>query len=328
MAGKTGIDKLKAVVGIAEPQPITDEQDVTKSDPIVDLGDFKVIKEKGKEVAGKAKQAAKDKKNALKQGKEDKGKADETKSQGANPQKDTSQEDKPQETKPDDSKSAKPDVLPGVIFPTADVVRATKSTNNEEDTDMAATAMKGMDFYNTVGNKIYDVDRGMAMDSDLRGWIISQFARDKGLSDEIIRMLPAIVNNNPEYTAVLKDIIRNTAEANIPYVVTYWCKSDGKEYESRVDAEAAVKEDCEKYGLKFSQAVKLAYRKVDSKGNLGAKVDPKEVEAFIARFDGDREALRKKLLLPKHDNDKRDNHDQKQDDGKGRSYLDGMEEED
>lgn len=189
----------------------------------------------------------------------------------------------------------------------ADVIRVAK-----EDEDMATVNMKSKEFYDKVGNAIYDVDRGMEMDGELRSWIIAQFAKDKGLATAVIKTLPSIVNSNPKFIPDLKKIIRDTAEANIPYTVTYISKADDQEYESRSAAEASAKEVCEKFDLKLSQVIKMVYRKVDSNGKLGAKVKREEVEAFVANFDGDKEALREKLQLPDKSK-KSDKDDSKED---------------
>ena len=254
------------------------------------------------------------------------------------------------EDKKDKDKDAKGEVLPGVKFPTSgleledgdfdpvdddavseddaltDLMTAVKAIDEEddaanvireakEDEDMAVVNMKSKEFYDKVGNVIYDVDRGMEMDGELRSWIIAQFAKDKELATEVIKTLPSIVGSNPKFIPDLKKIIRDAAEANIPYTITYISKADDKEYESRAAAEASVKEACEKFGLKFSQVIKKVYRRVDKNGKLGAKVKIDEVENFVANFDGDKEALREKLQLPDKSkkSDKSDKDDSKED---------------
>ncbi len=231
-------------------------------------------------------------------------------------------------------KNSKGEVLPGVVFPTSnleteddgfdpvdddaasesdaltDLMTAVRAIDEEddaaadvirvakEDEDMATVNMKSKEFYDKVGNAIYDVDRGMEMDGELRSWIIAQFAKDKELATEVIKTLPSIVGSSPKFIPDLKKIIRDAAEANIPYTITYISKADDKEYESRSAAEASAKEVCEKFGLKFNQVIKKVYRRVDKNGKLGAKVKIDEVENFVANFDGDKEALREKLQLP------------------------------
>ncbi len=178
----------------------------------------------------------------------------------------------------------------------ADAVIRTEPTEEEKD---MAVAMKGMDFYQGAGQKIYDVDRGMDMDGELKSWIVEQFMKDKDLAKAVIKTLPAIIAGNPKLVPDLKRMIKDAAELNVPYTVTYLDKMTDKEYESREKAMQATEELRNKLGLKFGDVCRLVYRKVDSEGNLGRKVSREEVEAFVAGFDGNREALAEKLQLKK-----------------------------
>lgn len=180
----------------------------------------------------------------------------------------------------------------------ADVIR--KDSNKEEE-DMAVN-MKDMSFYNAAGQKIYDVDRGMPMDTELKSWIVSQFLRDSDLAKAVVKTLPAIIAGNPKFVPDLKRIIKDTAESNVPYTVTYLDKMTEKEYESRDQAEKATEELRKKLNLKFSDVCSLVYRKIGSDGKFGGIVTREEVEAFVSAFDGDREALAKKLQLPNKKN--------------------------
>lgn len=170
-------------------------------------------------------------------------------------------------------------------------------TEPKEEKDMAV-AMKGMDFYQGAGQKIYDVDRGMDMDNQLKSWIVEQFSKDKDLAKAVIKTLPAIIAGNPKLVPDLKRMIKDAAELNVPYTVTYLDKMTDKEYESREQAMQATEELRNKLGLKFSDVCRLVYRKI-SDGKLGKVVSREEVEAFVAGFDGNREALAEKLQLKK-----------------------------
>ena len=177
----------------------------------------------------------------------------------------------------------------------ADAVIRTEPTEEEKD---MAVAMKGMDFYQGAGQKIYDVDRGMDMDGELKSWIVEQFMKDKDLAKAVIKTLPAIIAGNPKLVPDLKRMIKDAAELNVPYTVTYLDKVTEKEYESREQAMQATEELRSKLGLKFSEVCRLVYRKI-SDGKLGKVVSREEVETFVASFDGNREALAEKLQLKK-----------------------------
>lgn len=177
----------------------------------------------------------------------------------------------------------------------ADAVIRTEPTEEEKD---MAVAMKRMDFYQGAGQKIYDVDRGMDMDGELKSWIVEQFMKDKDLAKAVIKTLPAIIAGNPKLVPDLKRMIKDAAELNVPYTVTYLDKMTDKEYESREQAMQATEELRNKLGLKFSDVCRLVYRKI-SDGKLGKVVSREEVEAFVAGFDGNREALAEKLQLKK-----------------------------
>lgn len=186
---------------------------------------------------------------------------------------------------------------------TSGIIRSSdkdKAGNQKEDKTMTAD-MRSMDFYNKVGNNIYDVDRGMEMDRDLRSWIISQFSKDQDLVKEVMKTLPSVIERNPKIIPKIKEMIKDVAEGNIPYTITYLSKVDDKEYESAADAEASVADLAKRLQIKASDMLKLVYHKIDEQGNIGERVAREEVEEFVKTFDGDRKALRRRLFLPDPD---------------------------
>lgn len=176
----------------------------------------------------------------------------------------------------------------------AEVVK--RQTQTKEEKNMA-TEMRSMDFYSKAGNAIYDVDRGLEMDSQLRGWIIEQFSKDQELKKEVLRTLPGIIEKNPKIIPSIKEMIRDAAEAHVPYIVTYLSKIDDKEYEDRGEAEAAGAEMAKRLGLEVSKTIRLVYHRLKEDGSIGPKVSRNEVEDFVSNFDGDRDKLRKELHL-------------------------------
>lgn len=186
---------------------------------------------------------------------------------------------------------------------TSGIIRSSDKdkAGNQNKEDKTMTAMRSMDFYSKVGNNIYDVDRGMEMDRDLRSWIISQFGKDQDLVKEVMKTLPSVIERNPKIIPKIKEMIKDVAESNIPYTITYLSKVDDKEYESAADAEASVADLAKRLQIKASDMLKLVYHKIDEQGNIGKRVAREEVEEFVKTFDGDRKALRRRLFLPDPD---------------------------
>ena len=203
----------------------------------------------------------------------------------------------------DDSAIAKiinEDATVAAVEKDAEVVETTeliRKSTDKEDKNMAATAMKDLDFYQGIYKEMYDYDRGYPMSASLRDWIKSAVVRDETLIEElVVSELPKVLKAHPELISKVKATATEVANDNILYAVTYISKLDGKEYEDEKDAEASI-ETLKKVGVTFESAFQGAWRKVNPDGSLGARANRKEVETYIDNFDGDQAALRKKLHL-------------------------------
>lgn len=178
------------------------------------------------------------------------------------------------------------------------VIEEIVEVEKTEEEEYMNRKMQTMNFYNEAGSKMYDFDRGLEMSQDLKSWIVNKFGEDQELAKEVLKTLPTIIERNPKLIPSIKEMLVASAEAHVPYVVLYLSKVDDKEYEDKAEAEAAVSGLAKRLSMKASDMLSLVYHKVNADGSIGAKVSRDEVIDFVSTFDGNKEALRKKLHLP------------------------------
>ena len=170
----------------------------------------------------------------------------------------------------------------------------------------ARNEMRSLKFYEKVAEKIHDYDATGHMTPDLRDWIASAIEDDKELSETFARkVLPKVLAKNPDLITEVKEVVKKVAnDRPIPFklfLVNTLDSSDKTEYDSFSAARESIKKEIEVYGVDPKQVFKAVYRRIDADGNIGEMVKPEVVETYVESFDGDKNALRSALHLPKKD---------------------------
>lgn len=186
-----------------------------------------------------------------------------------------------------------------------------KPQNKKEDRN----SMQPLKFYEKIAEKIHDYDATGNMAPELRSWISGAIEDDKEISEDFVRKtLPRVLTKSPELAAEIHNIIKRVADNRpIPYkifLINVRDTSDKKEYASPKEARESIKKEIELYGVNPEKVFKAIYRRVDADGNVGDIVPLSEVQDYVERFDGDKEALRQALRLPKKDDGKKPSNDQ------------------
>ncbi|MBQ3309339.1 hypothetical protein IJG78_01530 [Candidatus Saccharibacteria bacterium] len=175
----------------------------------------------------------------------------------------------------------------------SEFIKATIDNDTEED----RKDMRNLDFYSTIGNSMYDFDRGLGMSAALRDWIKSAIKDDDDLAKQIVtENLAEILGQKPNLIPAVKGVLKDVAENHILYRACFVSKLDNKEYEDRADAEAAI-EAYKAIGATFESSYTTVYRRVKPDGTAGQRVPLDQVKAYVDKFDGDREALKRRLYI-------------------------------
>lgn len=170
----------------------------------------------------------------------------------------------------------------------------------------ARNKMQTLKFYEKIADKIHDYDANGVMAPELRAWIVDAIEDDEVLSETFVKaVLPRVLTKNPKLTPEIKNVIKQVADNRpVPFKLLFVNakdSSDKKEYETFAEARESIKKEVELYGVDPKQVFKVRYRRVDADGNVGEIAPPNQVEAYVENFDGDRNALRQALHLPKKD---------------------------
>ena len=170
----------------------------------------------------------------------------------------------------------------------------------------ARNEMRDLKFYDKLGEKAFNFDRGLEMAPELRDWITGAIEDDRVLSvDFVSKVLPRVLEKNPD---LVEDAIREAKKADdhkfVPFKVLFINSKDTEdttEYATFKEACVTIQKEIDTYGVDPMEVFKAFYRRIDAEGNLGDRVSIEEVEKYVEKFNGDKLALRKKLHLPKRD---------------------------
>lgn len=160
-----------------------------------------------------------------------------------------------------------------------------------------------LDFYNhRLGNMAYRFDAGLdeMPAKELHDYVKSVIARDADIIGEIVKdYLPDIIGNNPKMIPSIMQMIEKAEDQNIPIKAFFVNARDpkSKEFSTWEEATASIEELTTMYGIRPENVFTVIWREVDIEGNVGKKISEKKVQDYVAKYHGDKDALKEHLKL-------------------------------